>query len=143
VGSLAWMVRATSGVKGAYGFETESEEGAAQLRVGLSIAAGVNRVTVEGTQVLVTTLSRRLAERQAAAHWAHYLRGPVSRTLADRMIAGRLPRLIPVVGGVVGAGMNVAMVRTVGGRARRHYRDLLLQWQRNQGVQPPALWYAG
>jgi hypothetical protein len=53
VGALYWIVRATSGVMNAYGFETDSDAGAAQLRVGLLVALGVNSVAVEGTRVVV------------------------------------------------------------------------------------------
>jgi hypothetical protein len=39
--------------------------------------------------------------------------------------------VVPVLGGVIGGGINVAMVRAMGVRTRRHYRDLLVHWQQS------------
>ncbi|CAN5385578.1 hypothetical protein BH23ACT7_BH23ACT7_22440 [soil metagenome] len=143
VGMLAWMVRATSGVMGAYGFETETEHGAAQLRVGLLVASGVSKLTLEGTQVLVAHLSRQLLDRAAAERLNAYLTGQVTRRVGGGLVRGRLPRAVPVVGGAIGAGVNLTMVRAMGGRARAHYRGLLEEWQRNQGLRPPVVWDVG
>jgi EcsC protein family len=140
VATLAAAVRATSGVMGAYGFETETEAGAAQLRVGLLAVAGVSMVTVEGTQVLVARLSQQLLERAAAERLEAALTGQVSRRLAAGLFWERLPRVVPVLGGVIGGGMNAGMVRAMAGRARVHYRNLLIQWQRNRGITPGVVW---
>lgn len=140
VATLAAAVRATSGVMGAYGFETETEAGATQLRVGLLAAAGVSMVTVEGTQVLVARLSQQLLERAAAERLQVALTRQISRRLAAGLFWKRLPRVVPVVGGVIGGAVNAGMVRAMGGRARAHYRSLLIQWQRNRGITPGAVW---
>lgn len=140
VATLAAAVRATSGVMGAYGFETGTEAGATELRVGLLTAMGVSMVTVEGTQMLVTRLSQQLLERAAAERLKAVLTGQISRRFAAELFWGRLPRALPVVGGVIGGGVNAGLVRAMGGRARAHYRNLLIQWQRNRGITPGAVW---
>jgi hypothetical protein len=140
LGMLAAAVRATSGVMGAYGFETETEHGASQLRVGLLAAAGVSRVTVEGTQILITRLSRELVQRAAQRRLNEVLTGHISRRLISGALWDRLPRAVPVVGGAIGAGVNAGMVGAMGGRARAHYRELLVEWQRNRGIVPPIVW---
>lgn len=119
VGTLALLVRTTSGVMGSYGFESETQDGAAQLRVGLLIAAGVNRLTVGGTDLL----ARRLVQR-----------------LGLRFRPRRLARAVPLVGGAIGAGVNMGIVRTMGRRAQGHYRALLVEWQANQTwLAPPTV----
>lgn len=140
IGTLATVVRATSGVMGAYGFETETEQGAAQLRVGLLAAAGVSRVTIEGTQILVVRLSRQIIQRTTVARLNAALNGQLSKRIAAGIVRDRLPRAVPVLGGVIGAGVNAGMVHAMGARARVHYRGLLVEWQRNRGVDPLIVW---
>lgn len=140
VGTLAAVVRATSGVMGSYGFETETEEGAAHLRVGLLAAAGVSMVTVEGTQILVAHLSRQMLRRAAAERLQAALTGQISRRIMAGAVWQRLPRAVPVVGGAIGASVNAGIVRAMGGRARAHYRALLVEWQRNRGITPTLVW---
>jgi hypothetical protein len=134
VGTLAWIVRATSGVMNAYGFDTETEQGAAQLRLGLLVAAGVNSLTLDGGgRVVVRELSRQLLRGAPG----NPIGVAVARRLAERFgtraAARRLSRAVPLVGGVVGAGLNVTMVRVMANRTRAHYRQLLVDWQANQG----------
>ncbi len=140
LGTLAGVVRATSGVMGAYGFETETEEGLAHLRVGLLAAAGVSMATTEGTRVLGSYLSRQLLQRAAAERLEAALTGKLSRHLAAGAFWERLPRAVPVVGGTIGAGVNAGIVALMGARARAHYRGLLIEWQRNRGITPPLVW---
>lgn len=140
VATLAAAVRATSGVMGAYGFETGTEAGATQLRVGLLAAAGVSMITVESTQVLVAQLSQQLLQRAAAERMKAILTGQISRRLAAGLLWGRLPRALPVVGGVIGGGVNAGLVHAMGARARAHYRGMLIQWQRNRGITPGVVW---
>jgi hypothetical protein len=140
LGTLAAIVRATSGVMGSYGFESETEEGAAHLRIGLLAAAGVSIVTVEGTQVLVSRLSRQLFQRAAAERRNTALTGQISRRILAGALGQRLPRAMPVVASAIGAGVSAGLVRAVGGRARTYYRALLVEWQRNRGITPPLIW---
>jgi hypothetical protein len=141
--TLAASVRATSGVMGAYGFETETEAGATQLRVGLLAAAGVSMASVEGTRLLMARVSQQLLERAAAERLQAALTGQISRRLAAGIFWERLPRAMPVVGGVIGGGVNAGLVQMMGARARAHYRGLLIQWQRNRGITPEVVWDLG
>jgi hypothetical protein len=140
IGALYWIVRATSGVMNAYGFETETEEGAAQLRVGLLVALGVNSVAVEGTRVFVQHLSQQLL----STPYSQQLLVAGGRQIAGRLVSGgvrsRAARAVPLVGGAIGGAVNLGMVRAIGGRTRQHYRDLLVQWQHHRGeVAVPAV----
>ncbi|HUH07623.1 MAG TPA: EcsC family protein [Egibacteraceae bacterium] len=139
VGSLALIVRATSAVMNSYGFETETEDGAVNLRIGLLAAAGVNKVLVSGTNILVSELSSRAILHPSGRELAGALTRSVADGLGRRLTHRQLARAAPIVGGAVGAGVNIALVRATAGRARRHYRDLLLQWQANQALVTPAL----
>jgi hypothetical protein len=134
VGALYWIVRATSGVMSAYGFETETEEGAAQLRVGLLVALGVNAVAVEGTRVIVQQVSRQLLTTPYSQQLLVAGSRHVAKRLAVDGVRGRAVRAVPLVGGVIGGAINLGMVRAVGGRTRRHYRQLLVEWQANRGL---------
>lgn len=134
IGTLAWIVRATSGVMTAYGFETETSQGRMQLRVGLLAAAGVTSLATEGGRIGV----RQLATQILGGQRSDRLVGAVTRAIAKRfglrLARGRFTKAVPLVGGAVGAGLNLALVRGTAGRARAHYRGLLLDWQRNSGV---------
>jgi hypothetical protein len=134
VGALYWIVRATSGVMNAYGFETESDEGAAQLRVGLLVALGVNSVAVEGSRVFVQQLSRQLLTTPYSQQLLVAGGRQIVRRLAAGGARGRAARAVPLVGGAIGGAVNLGMVRTIGGRTRRHYRQLLVEWQANHGL---------
>lgn len=133
-GALYWIVRATSGVMNAYGFETETEEGAAQLRVGLLVALGVNSVAIEGTRVFVQHLSRQLLSTPYSQQLLVAGGKQIARRLVSSGARGRAARAVPLVGGAVGGAINVGMVRAIGRRSSAHYRGLLLEWQTNRGL---------
>lgn len=140
VGALYWIVRATSGVMNAYGYETESEEGAAGLRVGLLIAMGVNSVAVEGTRVFVEQVSRQLLTTPASQQLLVAGGRQLTRRLASSGVRTKAARAVPLVGGAIGGAINLGMVRAIGHRTQRHYRQLLVEWQANQralAVRPP------
>jgi hypothetical protein len=129
VATVTWVVRATSGVMASFGFDPTSEEGRADLRIGLLVAFGVNKITVAGSSVLVTQLTRRVM----TAPYRDQLAGAVVRRIAQRLgmrlTRRNAARVVPIIGGVIGGGVNVAMVRAMGARTRRHYRGLLEEWQ--------------
>ena len=139
VGALYWIVRATSGVMNSYGFETESEEGAASLRVGLLVAMGINSVAVEGTRVVVQQMSRQILSTPASQQLLVAGGRHITRRLATSGVRTRAARAVPLVGGAIGGVVNLGMVRAIGHRTRQHYRQLLLEWQSNQrafGARP-------
>lgn len=132
VGVLYWIVRATSAVMAAYGFENASEQGTAQLRIGLLAATGVNSVAVGGTSVAVSELSRQLLANPASARVVALGTRQLLRNLGVGATRGRLARTVPVLGGAVGGALNASLVGAVGRRTRRHYRGLLESWQAAQ-----------
>lgn len=130
VGALYWVVRATSGVMNAYGFETLTAEGVARLRVGLMLAMGVEAVTVEGTRVRLERVSRQLlstpySQQLLVAGGRQLVRRLSLSATGNRAAA----RAVPFVGGALNCAINAGMVRTVSRRAASHYRAQLAGWQ--------------
>lgn len=143
VGALYWVVRSTSGVMNAYGFDTYSEEGLANLRVGLLLAMGVDSVSLGGQRVVVGRLSQQFLSTPRSQQ----LLVAGGRQLARKLSMGATrnraaARAVPLVGGAIGGAINAGMVRGVSRRAAWHYRGLLAEWQRHQGglalPAPPA-----
>lgn len=136
VGALYWVVRATSGVMNAYGFETASDEGVARLRVGLLLAMGIDTVDVAGRRVRLERVGRQVL----STPYSQQLLAAGGRRLARRMgtgaLRGRAARAVPLVGGAVGGAINVGLVRGVGRRAQLHYRGLLVEWQEHARRRP-------
>jgi hypothetical protein len=131
VATVTWVVRATSGVMASYGFDPTSEQGRADLRLGLLVAFGVNKITVAGSSVLVTQLTRRVLTAPYRDQIALAVVRRVAQRVGMRLTRRNAARVVPVLGGVIGGGINVAMVHAMGVRTRRHYRDLLARWQQS------------
>lgn len=131
LGTLALTVRAVSGAMVAYGFDTETPDGALELRRGLALAAGVSSVTVRGQ-------ARVAIEKMLDPAVGTALGGQLSTALARAagcrigcaLARSAVPRLILVAGGVAAAGINTALVHTTGRTAASHYRQQLVDWQR-------------
>ncbi|CAN5835208.1 MAG: EcsC family protein [Euzebyales bacterium] len=143
VGALYWVVRATSGVMASYGFEASSPEGAADLRLGLLVATGVNTVAFEGTRVLVEQVAQQALTTPASQRMLMAGARQMARRLGLDLTRGRVAKAVPIVGGALGGALNAGMVTALGRRARRHYRGRLLDWRSHQGVAtgaaPPRL----
>lgn len=141
--ALWFATRAASGAMGAFGFPVETERGRALLRAGLLQVTGVSAAAT-GLQGVMATATRQLAADPRGTR----LVASSARMLVRRvgMACGRhqAVRLAPVVGGLVGAGLNGSAVHLLARRARRHYRTLLEEWQAaiDQGdLQELAGWH--
>ena len=121
---VAWLARGASAAQLAHGRETRTETGDSQLKLAMLAGAGVSQVTLEGVQVLVTQMAKRVATTP-------YAKAPVQA--AVRALAAKLgvqlthksfAKAVPVVGGVINGSVQAGMVKTAGNRMIAHYQDL-------------------
>lgn len=138
VGALYWVVRSTSAVMNAYGFETTSEEGLARLRVGLLLAIGVQAVTVQGTRVRLERVSRQLLSTPYSQQLLVAGGRQLVRKLSVSATGNRAAvRAVPLVGGALNCAINAGLVRGVSRRAAWHYRTQLADWQERHHIALP------
>jgi hypothetical protein len=126
---IALMARSCSGVMQAFGFETETEEGRAQLQLALLTGVGVKRLSVDGSQVLVRSLTERVMTASYRRAVVQSAGRPLTSRVAMSLSQRGLARAVPLVGGAVNGGVNHALVRSASQRTRRHYRELLADRQ--------------
>lgn len=131
--ALWFAVRATSGAMGAYGFPAETPQGEALLRAGLLAITGAGAGR-SGAQTARSDPLGLAARHVTVDPTGTRLLASSARQLVRRLAAttgrGQVGRAAPVVGGVVGATVNASAVHLLSRRARRHYRELLQEWQR-------------
>ncbi len=124
---LIWIVRVNSGVMQTYGFEAETAEGAALLRLGMAAGLGVNNLSVLGTNVLVDGLARQVL--RSSTHDA--LTAATTRAIARRvgvtLYRRHLAKVVPVLGGGVNAAVSGGLVYGFGRGAMAHYRGVLTE----------------
>jgi uncharacterized protein (DUF697 family) len=112
-----------------YGFPYNTEQEEAEIWVAAATAAGVDigREIIE--KQMVSKFVPRVIQRIAAR---------TSAEIAEKWVG----RLIPVVSGVIGAGLNYYFVRVWGERALGHFRQRHLaarqQRERDSVIQLPA-----
>lgn len=123
---LMWIVRVNSAVMQTYGFESETEEGRAMLRLGLAAGLGVNKLSILGTQVLVDALAAQIlasgAQDAVVVATVRAIAQRVGLTLTKRHIA----KAVPVIGGGINAAVSGGLVYGFGRGAMNHYRSVLL-----------------
>lgn len=142
--STALLARVTSATRYAYGFGFETEEARQEFYLGMLAALGVKHITTSSGRVLVEAASQMLllevAKRGAGVYAVNLVTHevvPLTLRAALTQLAARTllsPRAIPVAGGVVGSASSGLMLRKMGRRAKRHYRDLLVEWRANEGL---------
>lgn len=120
-----WLARTASAVQLSYGFPTRTETGDAQLKLALLAGAGVSSVTVEGSEVLVAHLARRVLR-------APYAQAPIQAAI--RAVAAKagiqvtrksLAKAVPIVGGAVNGGVHGTLVYLGGVRILNYYEELV------------------
>jgi hypothetical protein len=123
---LVWIVRVNSAVMQTYGFDSETEEGRALLRLGLAAGLGVNNLSVMGTKVLVDGLARQAMtstyQDAVLAATGKAIAKKVGVTLYRRHAA----KVVPVLGGGINAAVSGGLVYGFGRGAMQHYRDVLI-----------------
>ncbi len=108
-----------------YGFAYNTEEEEAELWVAAASAAGVD-------------IGREIVEKQVVSKFVpRVIRAIAARTSAE-LAEKWAGRLIPVVSGVIGAGLNYYFVRVWGERALSHFRQRHLAARQQQHAREAA-----
>jgi EcsC protein family len=141
--SAVLVARVTSAVRSSYGFTDDTEEGALELQLGMLAALGIERISQRGGEVLVDQASRMLVlevvKRGAGTYAVDLatrevvpltLRATLTQLAARALVS---PRAVPVAGAFFGSASSAVLMRTMGKRVRKHYRDLLLEVKANTG----------
>jgi hypothetical protein len=121
---VAWLVRCGSAIQLAFGQETRTETGDAQLKLAMLAGAGVSEVTINGTKILVTQFAKKVSKTP-------YAKAPIQaamKTLAAKagiqLTHKSFAKAVPVLGGVINGAAQGSMVKVAGGRIRVHYSQV-------------------
>jgi hypothetical protein len=93
-----------------YGFEYNTEAEMAELWMAAASAAGVDL----GRDLVEKSLAKRIAARAIRA---------IARQASKEVVEKWAGRMVPVVSGIVGGGLNYYFVRAWGERAMRHFHQ--------------------
>jgi uncharacterized protein (DUF697 family) len=109
-----------------YGFSYDTEEEEAELWVAAASAAGVD-------------ISRELLEKQFVKRFVPRVIQRIAASASAEIVEKWAARLIPVVSGVIGAGLNYYFVKVWGERAIGHFRQKHHQLrQQREAIPLPA-----
>lgn len=121
---VGWLARTSSAVQLSYGFEHRTETADSQLKLAMLAGAGVTTVTVQGAEILVTQLAKKVvttpyhsAPVQAAVK---ALAAKVGITLTHKSFA----KAVPLVGGAVNGSVQGGLVNFGGRRILSYYQEL-------------------
>jgi len=121
---VGWLARTGSAVQLSYGFEYRTETADAQLKLAMLAGAGVTTLTIQGTEVLVTQLAKKImitpyhsAPVQAAVK---ALAAKVGINLTHKSFA----KAVPLVGGAVNGTVQGGLVNVGGRRILSYYKEL-------------------
>jgi len=109
-----------------YGFPYNTEEEEAELWVAAASAAGVD-------------IGREIVEKQVVSKFVPRVIQRIAARVSAEMAEKWAARLIPVVSGAIGAGLNYYFVRVWGERALGHFRQrhLAVRHQHEQAAAIP------
>jgi hypothetical protein len=105
-----------------YGFQYNTEEEEAELWIAAASAAGVD-------------ISRELLEKQLVSKFVPRVIQRIAVSASAEIVEKWAARLIPVVSGVIGAGLNYYFVRVWGERAVGHFRQRHLALRQKQAME--------
>ena len=121
---VGWLARTSSAVQLSYGFEHRTETADSQLKLAMLAGAGVTTVTVQGAEILVTQLAKKVATTpyhsapvQAAVK---ALAAKVGINLTHKSFA----KAVPLVGGAVNGSVQGGLVNFGGRRILSYYQEL-------------------
>lgn len=97
-----------------YGFPYNTEQEEAELWVAAATAAGVD-------------ISREVVEKQVVSKFVPAVIQRIAAKASAEIVEKWTARLIPIISGVIGAGLNYYFVRVWGERALAHFRQRHLQ----------------
>lgn len=106
-----------------YGFSYDTEEEEAELWIAAASAAGVD-------------ISRDLLEKQFVKRFVPRVIQRIAASASAEIVEKWAARLIPVVSGVIGAGLNYYFVKVWGERAIGHFRQRHLQLRQQRNAIP-------
>ena len=106
-----------------YGFSYDTEEEEAELWIAAASAAGVD-------------ISRDLLERQFVKRFVPRVIQRIAASASAEIVEKWAARLIPVVSGAIGAGLNYYFVKVWGERAIGHFRQRHLQLRQQKNAIP-------
>lgn len=118
-----FSLRAISGISQSYGFESNSESARLTALLLFAGASGVESVSIGGSQVVLTNLATNVLTKP----YRDLITARVVRQVAVELTGKSLGKFIPIVGGVVGGTTNYLFLKSVGNRARNHFRMRLLE----------------
>ncbi len=121
-----YSLRTISGIGQTYGSETRSEEGRAVALLLFAGATGVESITVGGTQVLLSTLTKNVLTKPYRDLIIKRVVREVAKDLGLGIAQRGAGRFIPVLGSVIGGTANYLFISNVAGRAKAHYRAKLV-----------------
>lgn len=107
-----------------YGFPYNTEQEQAELWIAAASAAGVD-------------ISRDLLERQLVSRFVPKVIERIAAKASAEIVEKWAARVIPLVSGVIGAGLNYYFVRVWGERALGHFRQK--HWEARRLKQPQAI----
>ncbi len=121
---VGWLARTASAVQLSYGFDHRTETADAQLKLAMLAGVGVSSVTIQGTEVLVTQLAKKVmttpyhsAPMQAAVK---SLAAKVGINLTHKSFA----KAVPLVGGAINGSVQGGLVNVGGKRILSYYKEL-------------------
>ena len=133
-----YSLRTISGIAQSYGHETRSEEGRAIALLLFAGATGLETITVGGSQVLLSTLTKNVLTKPYRDMIMKRIVREVAKDLGLGVAQRGFTRLVPVLGSVVGGTANYMFISNVAGRAKSYYRTKLIEQNKqvNTPIQP-------
>lgn len=123
---LMWVVRVNSAVMQTYGFESETEEGRAMLRLGLAAGLGVNKLSILGTTALVDALARQVMSSAYSDAVTQATIRAIAKRVGLTLYRRHWGKVVPVIGGGINAAVSGGLVYGFGRGAMNHYRGVLI-----------------
>ena len=121
---LGWLARTASAVQLCYGFEHRTETADAQLKIAMLAGSGVSTLTLQGTEILVTQLGRRVMITPYAQAPIQAVVRALARRVGITLTHKSFARAVPVVGGVVNGSVQGGLVYAGGNRIHAYYREI-------------------
>ena len=93
-----------------YGFEYATEHEIAELWIGMATAAGLDT-------------AKDIVERQVVARFVPKLIQRIAARASAEVVEKWAARIVPIVSGVLGGGLNYYFIKQWGRRAKKHYEE--------------------
>ncbi len=132
VSALTWFsFRTISGIAQTYGSETRSEEGRTIALLIFAGALGMDKVTVAGSEVFLSSLTKNVLTKPYRDLIIKQVVPQVAKWIGLGLAERGLGRAIPLFGGVVGATSNYLFMSNLSTRTKTYYRTRLLEQRNN------------